>query len=201
MITENTKETEIWCKRSPRFKRTKCIDRSFPSNKYIKITSSRSLNRRQTSILTQMRTGHAPINSHLHRIRKVDTPYCPQNSCTNAIEDIHHLFFTCPHYIRARFHLMYIIGIKPFTMPKLFANENIIPHTLTYLNNIGRFKHPIKREALCALLRAVVGKTPSHCSQTTPHECPTRPCLIPSAREQRESISCIDTTHPTNRVT
>jgi len=46
MITEDTKKKiEIWWKRSPRFKRTKCIDPSFPPNKYMKITSS--LNRRQ----------------------------------------------------------------------------------------------------------------------------------------------------------
>ena len=129
MITKSTKkEIGIWWKRSPRFKQTKCINHSFPSNKYIKITSS--LNRRQTSILTQIRTGHAPINSHLHRIRKADTPYCPQNSCTNAIEDIHHLSFTCPHYIRARFHLMRIIGKKSFTHAQtIHRRKHNTPHT------------------------------------------------------------------------
>ena len=44
------------------------IDPSLPSDKYLKITNS--LNRGQISILTQLRTGHAPINKRLHRIRK-----------------------------------------------------------------------------------------------------------------------------------
>jgi hypothetical protein len=92
-------------------------------------------------ILTQLCTGHAPINKHLHMINKSDTPNCPHSSCRNSIEDIHHIFFTCPHYIQARYHLIRKIGRKAFSSTRLLADEKIIPHTLTYLNNIGRFRH------------------------------------------------------------
>ncbi len=33
------------------------------------------------------------------------------------------------------------IGRKNFATKKLLADEKTIPHTLTYLNRIGRFKH------------------------------------------------------------
>jgi len=103
------------------------------------ITSS--LNRRQISILTQLHTGHAPINKHLHRIRKNDTPYCPQGTCTGITEDIRQLIFTCPSYNHTRYQLTRSVGKKALSSTKLFADEKTIPHTLTYLNKIGRFKH------------------------------------------------------------
>jgi len=103
------------------------------------ITSS--LNRRQTSVLTQLRTAHAPINKHLHRIRKNDTPNCPQATCRGITEDVHHLVFTCPRYTHERYHLKRSIGKKAFSSTNLFADKETIPHTLDYLNKIGRFKH------------------------------------------------------------
>jgi hypothetical protein len=89
----------------------------------------------------QLRTGHAPINRHLHTIHKNDTPNCPQSTCRNTIEDIHHLIFTCPRYTQARYYLRGKIGRKAFNLTKLLANNKIIPHTFTYFNKIGRFRH------------------------------------------------------------
>jgi len=131
--------TKEWWNRSPRHEKMTHIDPSLPSDKYIKLTSS--LNRRQTSILTQLRTGHAPINKHLHRIRNNDTPNCPHTTCTGITEDIHHLIFTCPRYTHERYQLTRKIGKMEFSLRKLFADKDTIPHTLNYLNKIGRFKH------------------------------------------------------------
>jgi len=68
-------------------------------------------------------------------------PYCPQFTCVRATEDIRHLIFTCPRYTQERYHLTQKIGKKNFSTSKLFADKDIIPHTLNYLNKIGRFKH------------------------------------------------------------
>ena len=74
-IGKSTKrETIIWWKKSKRYKRIKAIDPSFPSSRFIEAT--KELNRKQISVLTQIRTGHTPLNGHLHRINKSDTPYC-----------------------------------------------------------------------------------------------------------------------------
>src|SRR5258706_14331371 len=63
-ITSKTKtETKVWWKMSKCYKRIKCIDPSLPSRKFIKATSG--LNCKQTSILTQLRTDHVPLNGHL----------------------------------------------------------------------------------------------------------------------------------------
>jgi hypothetical protein len=140
LIAMNVKnQWKKWWKGSPRYKKMKCIDLSLPSDKYLNITSS--LNHRQTALLMQLCTGHAPINRHLHMIHKNNMPNCPQNTCRNTIEDIHHLIFTCPRYMQAQYHLRGKIGRKVFNLAKLLTNNKIIPHTFTYLNKIGRFRH------------------------------------------------------------
>src|SRR5258708_29887146 len=114
------KEMKKWWKSLPRFENLSHIDPSLPLNKYLNITSS--LNCRQTSVLTQLCTGHAPINKHLHQIGKNALPYCPQATCMNITEDLHHILFTCPQYTQARYHLTCSIGRKNFTTKKLLAD-------------------------------------------------------------------------------
>jgi hypothetical protein len=46
----------------------------------------------------QLRTGHAPLNKHLHRIGCVDSPICP--ACEEAQETVLHLLIACPAYER-----------------------------------------------------------------------------------------------------
>ena len=55
---------DAWWKSSPRYARMVKIDPSLPSKKYIKATSN--LTTAQAILLTQLRTGHAPLNKHLH---------------------------------------------------------------------------------------------------------------------------------------
>ena len=60
-ITADIKrQVKEWWRRSPRSIKMRHIDPSLPSDNYLKITNK--LNRRQTSLLTQLRTGHAPLN-------------------------------------------------------------------------------------------------------------------------------------------
>jgi len=59
---------KTWWRGSTRYKRMREIDPTLPSANFIKATSG--LNRRQISVLTQLRTGHAPLNKHLHRSHK-----------------------------------------------------------------------------------------------------------------------------------
>jgi len=87
----------MW-KKSLRYKKMRQIDQSLPLDKFLEITSS--LNHRQTSVLTQLRTGHILINKHLHRIGKSDMPYCPQ--------------FTCPRYAQERHQLVTKLPLLPF---------------------------------------------------------------------------------------
>lgn len=63
---------------SPRYAKFSLIDASEAtkaSRSYWKL--SRNLPRKLLSILTQLRTGHAPLCLHLHRICQADSPECP----------------------------------------------------------------------------------------------------------------------------
>lgn len=54
-----------------------------------------SLNRYSGSLLMQLRTGHIPLNSYLHRQRLRDSPEC--TLCENARpETIDHFLMECP---------------------------------------------------------------------------------------------------------
>ena len=79
--SDTRKETKSWWKRSKHYRRIRSIDLSLLSLKYIQATSG--LNHRQTSILTQLRTGHILLNGHLFRINKIKAPQCPH--CPNVV--------------------------------------------------------------------------------------------------------------------
>ncbi|KAI0365283.1 hypothetical protein BV20DRAFT_909194, partial [Pilatotrama ljubarskyi] len=50
--------------------------------------------------LTHLRTGHAPLNDHLHRIGRADSPLCP--ACMTARETVIHHLIQCPACRRQR---------------------------------------------------------------------------------------------------
>ena len=136
-IDNDTKqETKTWWKRSKRYRRIRFIDSSFPSPKYIQATSG--LNRRQTSVLTQLRTGHIPLNGHLFRINKADSPYCEH--CPNIMEDVPHLLFHCNKYAIQRHRIVMAIGRKSFNSNHILTNPAAIRHTLNFINDTGRFR-------------------------------------------------------------
>ena len=137
-ISEETKkETKAWWKRSKRYRRIKSIDPSLPSGKFIKATNG--LNRKQTCILTQLRTDHVPLNAHLYRIKKAATPYCP--NCPNTTETTNHYLFFCHKYTRQRHKLVLAVKRKAFSKNFILTDEAAIRHTINYINDTGRFKH------------------------------------------------------------
>ena len=87
---------DSWSK-SPRHDHLNSIDPSTPSRAFMKLTKNAS--KKNTSIYTQLRTGHIPLNKHLHRFKRSDTPLCLQcdGSC---METVHHFLFDCPKYSR-----------------------------------------------------------------------------------------------------
>jgi ribonuclease HI len=82
----------------PRFHRVAAFDRSMPSKKFRSITAR--LPRRFTSILTQLRTNHIPLQAYLHRFKLVDSPICQQ--CFDAPETVSHFLFFCNKYVAQR---------------------------------------------------------------------------------------------------
>ncbi|CAG7855244.1 SubName: Full=Uncharacterized protein {ECO:0000313/EMBL:CCA77710.1}; Flags: Fragment [Serendipita indica DSM 11827] len=60
-------------KSSARYDRTRPIDETMPSNKYLQITDE--LTRAEAAALIQLRTGHIGLNKHLNRINRADAPW------------------------------------------------------------------------------------------------------------------------------
>jgi stalled ribosome alternative rescue factor ArfA len=81
---------ETW-KKSPRYLKLSRIDPSPGMRDYQKILAE--ISRSQQCLLTQFRTGHVPLNSYLHRIRKAETDVCME--CGEDTESIHHFVFEC----------------------------------------------------------------------------------------------------------
>ena len=75
------------------------IDNSALSKKYSRLIAD--LDRRQASLLFQLRSGHIGLNHHLFRIRKSESPACPK--CQGImVETVKHFLIDCPHYRQER---------------------------------------------------------------------------------------------------
>ena len=84
--------------RSPRYRKLTEIDPLVPSSAFCKLMEP--LSRKNSSILTQLRLGHIPLNTYLHRIRKAESPLCPY--CLEVHETVIHYLIRCPALDKAR---------------------------------------------------------------------------------------------------
>jgi len=125
---------EEWT-RSPRFPHMSSIDPSLPSKAFMKLIGN--LQKRQAGLYTQLRTGHVPLNKHLHRFKRSDSPNCLQCGDTTP-ETVHHLLFTCPRYDRERFILERDVGRKAYHVAHLLSNAKAKVHLLRYVNETRR---------------------------------------------------------------
>ena len=80
--------------RSPQCACMQRIDKSMPSNKYLKLTEG--LTRRQASWLIQLRTGHAPLQAHLHRIQGPEGRFTSVHTLRKGTRDGSTLFDHLP---------------------------------------------------------------------------------------------------------
>ena len=130
----NRKAQKTW-KKSPRYDRLNKTDPKAPSNAYIKLITN--LPRRLASILTQLRTGHAPLAKHLHRIKKRDSPICP--ACLQRPETVQHFLLHCPAHKDARQALRNSTGGRNIDIKKLFTRPNMLQALFKYVADTGRF--------------------------------------------------------------
>lgn len=138
----NKRLTSLWLrewKQSPRYRRMSNIEPNFPSKSFVELAGS--LRKKQTGIYIQLRTGHIPLNRHLHRIKKSDTPLCLQ--CGEVTEEsIQHYLFRCPRYERERHVLHMALGRKATQAAYLLNNVNARTHLLKYINATKRLRTP-----------------------------------------------------------
>ncbi|EJD46539.1 hypothetical protein AURDEDRAFT_39503, partial [Auricularia subglabra TFB-10046 SS5] len=58
--------------------------------------------------ITQLRIGHAPLNKHLHRIKRHEHPTC--DACGAAPESVRHYLLECRQYRPYRERMMHALG-------------------------------------------------------------------------------------------
>lgn len=124
-------------KSSAWYDRTRPIDETMPSNKYLQITDE--LTRAEAAALIQLRTGHIGLNKHLNRINRADAPWCPHCGEGNA-ENITHLLHICPAYNAARAEWEGALREKTREPAEILGTKEGIKETLKFIRRTGRLK-------------------------------------------------------------
>jgi len=76
---------------------TRKIDKALPKEHMTQVYNT--LNREEAGILSQLRTGHTPLNDSLARIRVENSAMC---ICNTGIETVQHFLFYCPKWTDKR---------------------------------------------------------------------------------------------------
>ncbi|EJD40238.1 hypothetical protein AURDEDRAFT_70309 [Auricularia subglabra TFB-10046 SS5] len=91
----------------------------------------------QTSLITQLRIGHAPLNKHLHRIQRADPPSC--EACGHPIETVRHFIMECNAYDEARWEMRQGLGRRNDKLSTLLSTKRGIDRLLKFIQRTGRF--------------------------------------------------------------
>lgn len=113
--------------------RLRQIDHSNPGAHSLRLHEG--LNRRHSSILTQLRTGSSHLNAYLFKLRLRPSPLC---EC-GELETRHHFFFSCRIYYYERQTLRRSLGHNSFDLSSLLTDLSLRNSVLQYINNTNRF--------------------------------------------------------------
>lgn len=91
---------------------------------------------KHASLLIQLRSGHAPLQQYLHRIRRTPSSICP--SCHAAKETVRHFLLDCPTYRRQREALTRSLGRSARSIKHL-SKGGVLKHLFRYIHATGRF--------------------------------------------------------------
>lgn len=105
-----------------------------PSNKYLDLVGK--ICRKQSAILTQLRTGHSPLNHHLFRIRCAESPVC--SHCPGlVVETVRHFLLQCPRYQQERRKLKRAANLMTF----LLSNPKAVNPLMAFIIAFKRFEN------------------------------------------------------------
>lgn len=121
---------------SPSAKRLRPVDKTSPSRGVRAIYKERSRN--ECAVLTQLRTGHAPLNAHLYRINCADSPLC--SSC-GVPETTAHFLITCRRFAIHRRVLRTALRNRPLTLRLLVGPGARIGPVVQFVKDTDRFPH------------------------------------------------------------
>src|SRR5271154_1325699 len=120
---------------SHRFNKISQIDPYMPDTKFPRETAR--LDRRYTSILTQLRTAHVPLQSYLHRFKIEPQPTCPH--CHLEPETVTHYLKYCSAFKEPRKELQQEVGRLTNIDLSILGNHKHCNPLLRYVHQTGRF--------------------------------------------------------------
>jgi hypothetical protein len=90
-------------------------------------------------MLIRLRTGHAPLNKHLHVLKLRETPGC--NACEREEEEtVRHFLLDCPAHEGARRTLRAKLGArKAGELRFLLSDKRAMAALVTYVDQTQRF--------------------------------------------------------------
>ncbi len=118
------------------------IDDNTPSSKFLKAISNPKLSRVAASRIAQFRLTHAPLNSYLKRIGRVDSARCP--ACGEDEESIEHFLLRCPNYAHKRWPLLQHARKKrkALSLKISLGDPQFMILLAVYIQATGRFPKP-----------------------------------------------------------
>jgi len=137
---KQTLETKIRQKHAESFaegkrcERIRKIDATTPSKKFRQISDT--LNKAGTSILTQLRTEHVPLNAYLHKFHLVNSMTC--SKCGKDAETVTHYLLHCASYRKQRKKLKDTMGKTKLDIG-ILGNKKHIGQVLAYIKQTERF--------------------------------------------------------------
>jgi ribonuclease HI len=140
IATVATKRKKRWRREwiaSPRYAKFKHIDPTLPSRKFIKLISNTKISRVDASKIFQMRSGHAPLNTYLHRFKRKESSQCP--ACGAPKETPQHFLLECPAYAHERWKLRPKRGVLETKFAELLTSEKKIIALAHYMKATRRF--------------------------------------------------------------
>lgn len=137
----NKERNEVWEKEwhtSERYKQFKAKDISSPaSQKFVTLISDHRISRKAASLIFQLRTGHTPLNSYLHRFHRVDSPRCP--ACGDPNETAEHFLILCPNYAHERHPLLAKLNRTIPSTLDILSNQKLLIPLANYIEATERF--------------------------------------------------------------
>jgi ribonuclease HI len=127
---------------SPQQQQFERIDDTFPFNGYRK--RQYELSREHASLLLQIRSGYQPLNSYLHRIKKVDLDKC--QACQINPDDetlpetVKHFIYDCDAYIPQRRSLIRAIGATNLPLRDIMMETKHMKELAKYILKTNHFK-------------------------------------------------------------
>ena len=124
---------------SERGKKTRKMDASTPSAKFLKTISNPKLSREGASRIAQLWLQHIPLNGYLHRFRRTDKANCP--ACGHEKETIAHFLLHCVKYDYERWALAQQVKKKrkKMTVETILGDPDLAIPVANYVHSTGRF--------------------------------------------------------------